>query len=407
MIVLVAAILCVAMVFVSCTSTPAASSAPASSAAASSAAPASSAAASSAAPASSEAAAPAASADYSKAMNKSIGYVLSGPDIYYQQSFAVFEGLAKDLNWTITKTTSDYDVKKETNNVQDMIAKKVDAIVLNDVTCDNGAACAKLANDANIPIFFITTLPDLDGVGKPTASCSGPWYQDGINAATWLLPKAKDPKNPKFVLIEGAYGQSTIELQRLGFLTYLSEQLGKTVEEVFNENIVYNQTGGWMTDTALTVMQDAMAKTGGDFDGIYVGNEAMANGVIKALQATGKDYPIATENGYEETFAAMKADPSMNMMVDSIPSTAEGDLVFQQVRAYFCGIDFPKHVKCPIQSITTENVATANPLPYKDADAYIALAKAGKTVDLMKTKDTSSENPDWRSMLPLNGAHSK
>ncbi|MPN18047.1 hypothetical protein SDC9_165405 [bioreactor metagenome] len=223
-----------------------------------------------------------------------------------------------------------------------------------------------------------------------------------------MLPQAKDPKNPKFVLIEGAYGQSTIELQRLGFLTYLSEQLGKSVEDVFNDNIVHNQTGGWMTDGAMNVMQDCLAKTGGDFDGIFVGNEAMANGVRKVLETAGKDnvYPIATENGYEETIAEMKANPDLKYMVDSIPSTAEGDLVFQQVRAYFCGLDFPKHVKCPIVPVTTENVNEVSVLPYKDADAYIALAKEGKTVDLMKTPDTSSENPDWRSMLPLNGAHS-
>ena len=266
---------------------------------------------------------------------------------------------------------------------------------------------AKLANDANIPIFFITTLPDPNGVGKPTGSCSGPWYQNGVNAATWLLTKAKDPKNPKFVLIEGAYGQGTIELQRLGFLTYLSEQLGKPIEQVFEENIVYNQTGGWMTDTALTVMQDAMAKTGGDFDGIFVGNEAMTNGVRKALQPTGKDYPIATENGYEETWEEMKANPDLNMMVDSIPSTAEGELVFQQVRAYLCGLPFPKFVKCPIISITPENVDTANPLPYKDTEAYLALSRQGKTVDIATTPDSGAENPDWSSMVAMNGANSK
>ena len=402
LVVLVAAILCVALVFASCATTPPAASsaaAPASSAAA----PASSA----AAPASSAAASAVASEDYSKAMNKNIGYILSGPDIYYQQSFAVFEGLSKALNWNITKVSSNYDPKTETNNTQDMIAKKVDAIVLNDVTESNGAACAKLANDAKIPIFFITTLPDPNGVGKPDGSCSGPWYQNGVDAATWLLPKAKDPKNPKFVLIEGAYGQGTIELQRLGFLTYLSQQLNKTVQEVFDDNIVYNQTGGWMTDTANTVMQDALAKTGGDFDGIFVGNEAMTLGVQKAIQPTGKDYPIATENGYEETWAAMKANPKLDEMVDSIPSTAEGELVFQQIRAYFSGLPYPKFVKCPIVSITPANVATANPLPYKDTAAYLALSAQGKTVNINTTPDSGAENPDWSSMIPLNGAHSK
>lgn len=395
LLVVVAAVLCVAMLFIGCSSnTPAASSA-----AAESAAPASSEA---AAPASSDAAAPAADSDIS---GKTIGYVLSGPDLYYEQSYQVFEALAKEVGWTITKTTSDYDPKKETNNVQDMIAKKVDVIVLNDVTESNGAACAKLANDANIPIFFITTLPDPNGVGKPTASCSGPWYQVGVENAKWLMTKVENKEDPKFVLIEGAYGQGTVELIRLGFLTELSEELGKTPQQVFDENVIFNQTGQWQTDQALTVMQDAMAKTGGEFDGIMVNNEAMLLGVEKALQPSGKTYPIATENGYEETIERIKTDP--NLMTVSVPSTSEGEIVFQQVKAYFEGKDFPKFLKCPYAVVDQNTAATVSALPYKDLDAYLALSKEGKTVDIFAMQDSGAENPDWQGMIDLNGSKSK
>jgi DNA-binding transcriptional regulator LsrR (DeoR family) len=50
-----------------------------------------------------------------------IGYILSGPDIYYEQSYRVFKALADTAGWDVTKTASDYDPKKETNNVQGSI----------------------------------------------------------------------------------------------------------------------------------------------------------------------------------------------------------------------------------------------------------------------------------------------
>ena len=132
LIVLVAAILCVSIFFMGCSTTTPAESESASASASES----------TEAPASTEAAVESSEGTDLSGLN--IGYILAGPDIYYEQSYQVFEALANELGWTVTKTSSDYDPKKETNNVQDMIAKQVDAIVLCDVTASNGAACAKI-----------------------------------------------------------------------------------------------------------------------------------------------------------------------------------------------------------------------------------------------------------------------
>src|SRR5699024_8684012 len=125
------------------------------------------------------------------------------------------------------------------------------------------------------------------------------WYESGMGTAE--LAAQEHGPDSKIVLIEGAYGQGIGELHRLGFLEQLAEEWGKTPEQVFEENVVFNQTGGWMTDEANTVMQDAISKTGGDFDFVFVMNEAMKDGVLKAIEPTGNDYPIYTINGQEST----------------------------------------------------------------------------------------------------------
>ncbi len=332
-----------------------------------------------------------------------VGYILSGPDIYYEQSYRVFEALAEAEGWNVTKTASDYDPKKETNNVQDMIAKGVDIIVLNDVTSSNGAACAKLAYEANIPMFFVTTLPDdTEGV---TASCSGAWYQVGEAWAEWMAEKTENNPDATFVLIEGAYGQGTTELMRLGFLDKWGELFGKTAQEVFDENIIYNQTGQWQTDQAVTVMQDAMSKTGGDFDGILAANEAMLLGVQKAIAGFEDQYWIATENGYEETVDEIMTNPKL--MTVSCPATAEGEIVFQQIKAYLEDVPFPKYVKCPYVVVDSDTVETVVVLPYKDEVEYLSWVAEDMTgIDVTAMEDSGSTDPDWSGMVELNGAKS-
>lgn len=335
---------------------------------------------------------------------KNIGFILAGSDIYYQKGYEVFDALAKESGWTVTKTTSDYDPKKETNNVQDMVAKKVDAIVLCTVNSSNGSKAGEMANKAGIPIFYITSIPDPKGPGKPDGCVSGPWYEGGYEIGV-LVSKQFKP-DAKIVTVEGGYGQAIAELHRMGFMDALAKAWGKTPKQVFDENIVYNQTGGFMTDKAQTVMQDAISKTGGKFDLVYVHNEAMMDGVLKAIKSTGKTYPVFAINGKETTVEQIK-EGTVDATV-SIPPTSEGEMVFQQVKAKFEGKTYPVYLKNIYVPINKENVASATILPWLDSQKYFELVKSAKTgIDITQMKDSGPTDPDWSDMLNLNGAKSK
>ncbi|EMS73576.1 sugar ABC transporter substrate-binding protein [Ruminiclostridium cellobioparum] len=335
---------------------------------------------------------------------KNIGFILAGSDIYYQKGYEVFEALAGEEGWKVTKTTSDYDPKKETNNVQDMVAKKVDAIVLCTVNSSNGSKAGEIANKAGIPIFYITSIPDPKGPGKPDGCVSGPWYEGGYEIG--VLVGKNYPATAKIVTVEGGYGQAIAELHRMGFLDALAEAWGKTPKQVFDDNIVYNQTGGFMTDKAQTVMQDAISKTGGNFDLVYVHNEAMMDGVLKAIKSTGKTYPVYAINGKETTIQQIK-EGTVEATV-SIPPSSEGEMVFQQVKAKFKGETYPVYLKNIYVPVVKNNVETASILPWLDSKNYVEMSKAGKTgIDIMKLKDSGPTDPDWSEMLDLNGAKSK
>ncbi|PYG90386.1 ABC-type sugar transport system substrate-binding protein [Ruminiclostridium sufflavum DSM 19573] len=344
------------------------------------------------------------SAGSAEQKGKNIGFILAGSDIYYQKGYEVFEALAEEEGWTVTKTTSDYDPKKETNNVQDMVAKKVDAIILCTVNSSTGSKAGEMANKAGIPIFYITSIPDPDGPGKPDGCVSGPWYEGGYEIGVLVGKQFK--ADAKIVTVEGGYGQAIAELHRLGFLDALAKAWGKTPKQVFDENIVYNQTGGFMTDKAQTVMQDAISKTGGKFDMVYVHNEAMMDGVLKAIKSTGKTYPVFAINGKETTVEQIK-EGTVTATV-SIPPSSEAEMVFQQVKSKFEGKTYPVYLKNIYVPINKDNAASASILPWLDSQKYFELVKSGKTgIDIMQMEDTGPTDPDWSDMLDLNGAKSK
>ena len=333
---------------------------------------------------------------------KTIGYILAGSDIYYQKGYEVFDALATDAGAKVTKLSSNYDPKVETNNVQDLIAKKVDAIVIVTVSSANGAQMAKLANEAKIPIFFTEALPN-NNVGKPDGSVSGDWYKSGYNEGK--LAGEKYGKNAKIVMIEGAYGTATPELHRMGFDQGFGDAVGKTAAQVFDQNVVFNQTAQWATDKAQTVMQDALAKTGGDFNLIFVQNEAMKDGVIKALKPTGKTYPIYTINGQETTIKQVKAGTIA--ATSSIPPTSEAEMAFQQMCCKFAGVDYPKYLKNVNILVVKSNASSKSILPWLNVTSYLSMIKNGKTgIDISVMTDVGPTDPDWTKIASQDGAKS-
>lgn len=333
---------------------------------------------------------------------KSIGYIVAGDDIYYEKGFEVFDALATEAGATVTKISSNYNPVQEQNNVQNLIAKKVSAIVDVTVNAGNGARCATLANNAKIPIFFSEALIGTTG-GKPAGSVTGDWYQAGVEGGK--AAATKYGANAKIVDIEGAYGQGTPELQTMGFVQGFADVTGKTTEQVWNDNIVYAQTGQWSTDKAVKVMQDAMAKTKGNFDVVYVQNEAMMQGVLQVLQNASKKYGIYTVNGQEGTIADIKQ--GLVQQTISIPPTSEEEMVFQQMCAYFAGVKYPVYLKNFHTPVDQSNVNTVNVLPWLDVKAYLSDIIAGKTgVDISKMPSSANVDPDWSGQAKLDGTKS-
>jgi len=76
-----------------------------------------------------------------------IGFVNAGPDDYYAQFGNTFKAIAEDYGMEVTEVNSDYKPEKELANVQDLIAKGVEAIAVITAGAAGSAVTIEAAND--------------------------------------------------------------------------------------------------------------------------------------------------------------------------------------------------------------------------------------------------------------------
>lgn len=294
-----------------------------------------------------------------------IGLLIAGSDECYNAAADVFQALAEKEGWSIIRYSSDYKKEMEMLYVQEYIAKKVDAIVMITTDIITGGLCAKEAAHADIPIFFMMTMPEFPEGTKATAINTLDWYQGGYLSGKYItehFPYAR------CLLIEGAYDQGMTEMIRMGFKDALEESDS-------NVRIALNVSGSWMRPNATAVMEELLQKEEDVFDVIFTNNEEMMLGVLDALkkQNAVHKYKLIALNGREDVGIKYIKEGVLSATIEA-PTTLEGDVAFQMVRSYLKGEQLPYHLNIPCKLLTPQNVVDAIPW---NAKRYLSKLDSG------------------------------
>ncbi|MBC8535379.1 sugar ABC transporter substrate-binding protein [Feifania hominis] len=100
----------------------------------------------------------------------------------------------------------------------------------------------------------------------------------GYQVAKAMFAEFETPNEGKIICIQGLLGNTTAVNRREG--------LQKALDEFKGVTLVADETANWSADTALEVTETLLAAHD-DIAGIWCANDAMAMGVIKALEAKG------------------------------------------------------------------------------------------------------------------------
>ena len=292
-------------------------------------------------------AAPASAADKQK--GKKIGFINAGPDDYYAQFGKTLLAVAKSYGMDVTEVNSDYKPEKELSNVQDMIAKGVDAIAVITAGAAGSAASIKAANDAKVPIFFIAGRPEVQPGTDLTGHVTDNFVVMGYRIGQWV---AKNYPKAKCVNIPGFLGQGPAEGEIVGFQLAMDEAGMGTAKLL--------KSAEWQRTLAIPIAQDLVA-SGTPFDVVFAANEETAAGVIQVFEEQNvKGKIIVSNNGKEEAWQWMK-EGKMSATVPNPPSL-NADLCVQQIVRYFNGQKFEKYLQItPFDVLTKANLDKAIP----------------------------------------------
>ncbi|MBJ9594638.1 sugar ABC transporter substrate-binding protein [Burkholderia seminalis] len=194
------------------------------------------------------------------------------------------------------------DVGKQLSQVQNMIAQKVDAIVVNPVDTDATPKITKMVTAAKIPLVYVNRKPvDFDKLPAGVAVVASDEKQSGTLQARQVC-KLLGGKGDILVLM----GELSNESARART---------KDIEDVIatkdcaGMKIVDKREGKWSRTQGQDITMNWLS-SGTKFDAIVSNNDEMAIGAINALKAARKLTPKTVVAGIDATpdgLAAMKA----------------------------------------------------------------------------------------------------
>lgn len=195
-----------------------------------------------------------------------------------------------DINLIVQVAEKEDSTEQLVSLVENMIASKVDAIVVTPNDSHAFVSVFKDAEKAGIPII------DLDvELDKASAKAAGlTYYYVGVNnfdggykSAKYLVDKLEGKGN--VVILEGIPGVDNGEQRKAGAMKAFSEAPGIKV--------VASQTANWETEQALNVMTNILTANP-DVVGVFAANDNMAIGAITAIENAGLEGKVFV-SGYD------------------------------------------------------------------------------------------------------------
>ena len=211
---------------------------------------------------------------------------------------------------------------KQVSDVEDLIARRVDLILLAPREKEGLTPALQSARAANIPVILV----DREASGTPGEDfitfLGSNFVEQGRRAAEWLAKETGGTAS--IVELTGTPGAEDAADRAKGFRDEIAKHPGM--------QIVASQTGNFSRATAQGVMQNIAQSLGKQITAVYAHNDEMALGAIQALRAAGMtpgtDVKIVSIDGQKAALEAIQRG-ELGATVESNPRF--GPLAFETI----------------------------------------------------------------------------
>jgi len=226
---------------------------------------------------------------------------------YFAAQGKAAEEEAKKLGATVISADSQDDMMKQIADVEDMLAKGIDGLILNPKDAKGLVPVTKECAKAGVPVVIIDS--SIDSAAEYVTTVQSNNTANGLKVGEWFASAFGD-KTPRIALLSGEQGNVVGEDRRDAVFRGITEaqlrQYGKASYVVVGQG-----WGGWTTEGGLKAMEDLLTAHK-DIDVVLGENDSMVLGAIKAIQEAGKQpmkdiFVFAAADGQKEALQAIKA----------------------------------------------------------------------------------------------------
>ena len=196
---------------------------------------------------------------------------------------------AKEMGHEIVVLDSQNDPSKELGNVEDLLVKGIDVLLINPTDSDAVVSAVKAANRSKIPVV---TLDRAANGGKIASHIASDNVAGGVMAGEFILNKLNG--KGKVVELEGIPGTTAARDRGTGFNQAVSGKL----------DIVAKQAADFDRTKGLNVMENIL-QAQPEINAVFAHNDEMALGALRAIEASGRDGIVIV--GFDATDDAVKA----------------------------------------------------------------------------------------------------
>lgn len=189
------------------------------------------------------------------------------------------EAHSSDYELIVNGIKNETDLAEQVNLVEQMIAQRVNAIVIAPADSKALVTVLKRAKEAGVLVVNIDNKLDAEVLKQAGLSIPfvGPDNRAGASKVGEVLAKKLQPGD-KVAIIEGVPTAFNGQQRRLGF---------EDAMKAGGMNVVTVQSGNWEMEKANNVAA-AILSEHSDLKAILCGNDNMALGAVAAIQAAGK-----------------------------------------------------------------------------------------------------------------------
>ena len=233
-----------------------------------------------------------------------IGVSMNSADEFRTSLYNAIEAEANERGYEVIQTNADFDPSKQLSDVESLIQKQPDVIVI--FAVDGEAAVAavdavKAAGIGCVAVDFHINTDAYDVLIADNQTLHGELQAQYV--LDWLAEDESRVANVGYLI--GAYMESALE-RRDGFVNACNSEINDRV------TLLSEQCGNWMADDAMAITEDWIQRFP-EMNVFVSMNDDMAIGCIQALKAAGRSMDDVLVLGIDGT-------------VNGIASVREGDL---------------------------------------------------------------------------------